>query len=145
MPLAAAALAARRWLTPAQQRSPSAIPAHILNTLSFTLGASETVLIIGTLNFRYGSPSAGLHIGFLLDGVLSGPLASVGANDLLVQMRAEALRLPRCHLERQFQVKGRRRFARVRLLICAGLLLPGHRMEASFSNPRIFVPHYSTF
>ena len=50
------------------------------------------------------------------------------------QMCAQALRLAGGHLERQFQEKGRRRFARVGLLLCARLPFPGHRMEASFSN-----------
>src|SRR5579863_3171267 len=59
-------------------------------------------------------------------------------------MRTEALRLPWCHLERKFQVKGWRPFALGRLLICAGLPLPGHRMEASFSTLRTFVRYYST-
>jgi hypothetical protein len=49
------------------------------------------------------------------------------------QMRAHALRLIGGHLEREFQEKGRRPFARVRLLLCAGLPFPGHWMEASFS------------
>jgi hypothetical protein len=55
------------------------------------------------------------------------------------QMRAEALRLTGGHLEREFQKKGRRRFALVWLLLCAGFPLPGHQVGASFVNHRTFV------
>ena len=50
------------------------------------------------------------------------------------QMRAQALRLIGGHLEREFQEKGLRPFAHVRLLLCAWLPFPGHWMKASFSN-----------
>jgi hypothetical protein len=45
------------------------------------------------------------------------------------QMGAQPLRLPRGHLERQVQEKGRPRLGRARVLLCAGLPLPWHRRE----------------
>src|SRR5262249_42742880 len=60
------------------------------------------------------------------------------------QMGTQPLCLPWRHLERQFQKKGRRWFARGRLLLCVGLPLPGHRTEpsiASHLNLCSIVPH----
>jgi hypothetical protein len=50
------------------------------------------------------------------------------------QMGTETLRLAGRDLEREFQEKGWRPFARLRLLLYAGLPFPGHWLEASFSN-----------
>ena len=63
---------------------------HTLNTLSFTLGASETVLILATILYRYGAASAGLHALFTLDGSAVGPQASISYNDVLVAQTTEA-------------------------------------------------------
>jgi hypothetical protein len=63
---------------------------HVLNTLSFTLGASATVLVLGTIHFRYGASNAGLHVGFLLDGAQIGPQSPIVGNDVLVNQTGEA-------------------------------------------------------
>jgi len=63
---------------------------HILNTLSFTLSASETELVLGTIQYRYGASNAGLHISFWLDGAQIGPQAPVAGNDMPVVQTAEA-------------------------------------------------------
>jgi hypothetical protein len=63
---------------------------HVLNTITFTLSASTTVLVPGTIHFRYGSPSAGLHMAFLLGGSQNGPRSSIGGNDELVNQTSEA-------------------------------------------------------
>lgn len=63
---------------------------HILNTLSFTLGASETMLVLASILFRYNTPNAGLHVVFLLDGSTCGPQAPVSYNDALVSQTSEA-------------------------------------------------------
>ncbi len=63
---------------------------HNINTLAFTLGASATVLILGTIHFRYGAAGGGLHLSFWLDGAQIGPKSSVGGNDMLVGQTTEA-------------------------------------------------------
>lgn len=63
---------------------------HTLNTLTFTLATSSTVLILGTVHYRYGASSAGLHVYFYLDGTQIGPLSSVAGNDMLVSQTGEA-------------------------------------------------------
>jgi hypothetical protein len=64
--------------------------AHNINTITFTLAASTTVLLLGTMHFRYGSVSAGLHMAFWLDGSQIGPQSSIGGNDELVNQTTEA-------------------------------------------------------
>jgi hypothetical protein len=63
---------------------------HTINTITFTLGASATVLVLGTIHFRYGAVSAGLHLSFWLDGTQIGPQAPIGGNDALVKQTSEA-------------------------------------------------------
>lgn len=63
---------------------------HTLNTLSFTLASSSTVLILGTIHFKYGASSAGLHVYFFLDGTQIGPLAPVAGNNDSVAQTSEA-------------------------------------------------------
>ncbi len=63
---------------------------HTLNTLTFTLATSSTVLILGTVHYRYGASSAGLHVYFYLDGTQIGPLSAVAGNDMLVAQTTEA-------------------------------------------------------
>ncbi len=63
---------------------------HVLNTLSFTLAASETPLVLGTVHYRYGPASAGLHLSFWLDGAQIGPQASIAGNGMLVNQTSEA-------------------------------------------------------
>jgi hypothetical protein len=63
---------------------------HNINTLTFTLGASTTVLILGTIHYRYGAASAGLHLSFWLDGTQIGPQAPIAGNDELVVQATEA-------------------------------------------------------
>lgn len=63
---------------------------HTINTLTFTLGASATVLVLGTIHYRYGAAQAGLHVSFWLDGSLIGPSSPIGGNDMLVNQTSEA-------------------------------------------------------
>jgi hypothetical protein len=63
---------------------------HTINTLTFTLGASATALILGTIHFRYGAANAGLHVSFWLDGAQIGPQAPISGNDVLVGQTGEA-------------------------------------------------------
>lgn len=63
---------------------------HTLNTLSFTLAADVTALIVGTIQFRFNTTNAGLHCLFLLDGTRIGPNAPVANSDLLVAQTSEA-------------------------------------------------------
>ena len=55
------------------------------------------------------------------------------------QMGTQPLRLPRCHLERQFQEKGRRRLVRMRCFRCVGLPLLGHRGSPCCPDTRTYV------
>ncbi len=63
---------------------------HVLNTLNVQLSASTTLLIVGTIHFRYGASSAGLHVSFWLDGAVIGPSAPISGNDMLVSQTSEA-------------------------------------------------------
>ncbi|HEY7349557.1 MAG TPA: hypothetical protein VH599_14675 [Ktedonobacterales bacterium] len=64
---------------------------HILNQLTFTLGASATFLALATLHFRFGMAGAGLHVVFLLDGVQIGPQQPpIPGKDALVTQASEA-------------------------------------------------------
>ena len=64
--------------------------AHTINTITFTLGASSTVLVLGTIHYNYSAVSAGLHMSFWLDGAQIGPQAPIGGNDELVSQVTEA-------------------------------------------------------
>jgi hypothetical protein len=63
---------------------------HTLNTVTFTLAASATVLVLGTIHFRYTTISGGLHMSFWLDGTQVGPKAAISGNDELVNQTSEA-------------------------------------------------------
>ena len=63
---------------------------HTLNTITFTLGASATALLLGTIHFRYSGANAGLHLSFWLDGTQVGPQAPISGNDQLVNQTSEA-------------------------------------------------------
>jgi hypothetical protein len=63
---------------------------HVLNTLTFTLAAKATALVLGTIHFRYGAANAGLHLSFWLDGAQIGPQAPISGNDMLVKQTSEA-------------------------------------------------------
>ncbi len=63
---------------------------HTINTITFTLGASSTVLLLGTIHYAYSVANAGLHLSFWLDGTQIGPLSSIGGNDELVIQTTEA-------------------------------------------------------
>lgn len=63
---------------------------HTLQTLTFTLASSSTVLILGTIHFKYGASNAGLHVYFFLDGTQIGPLAPVAGNADPVNQTSEA-------------------------------------------------------
>ncbi|HEY7127822.1 MAG TPA: hypothetical protein VH540_28085 [Ktedonobacterales bacterium] len=63
---------------------------HTLQTLSFSLASSSTVLILGTIHFKYGASNAGLHVYFFLDGTQIGPVAPVAGNADPVSQTSEA-------------------------------------------------------
>lgn len=63
---------------------------HTLETLSFTLAAGVTALIVGTIQYRYTATSAGLHLLFFLDGTQIGPQAPISNSGMLVVQTVEA-------------------------------------------------------
>lgn len=63
---------------------------HTLNSLSFTLSASVTALLLGTIEFKYPAAPAGFHLLFYLDGVQIGPQAPISNGDVLVAQTSEA-------------------------------------------------------
>ncbi len=63
---------------------------HTLNTVTFTLAASATVLVLGTINYKYGTSNAGLHMLFNLDGSQIGPQAPIAGEDMLVIQTSES-------------------------------------------------------
>ena len=63
---------------------------HTLETLSFTLAAGVTALIVGTIQYRYTSSNAGLHLLFFLDGTQIGPQAPISNSGMLVVQTVEA-------------------------------------------------------
>ena len=96
------------------------------------------------------APKARLRSSFWIRGIARAALPGGGGphaaqsslsfgQDRVIQVPrgfevgTQPLRLPRCDRERQFQEKGRCWFARVRVLLCTGALLPGHRLESSLA------------
>ena len=120
-PLAASCSAYSRFAVLRSQRRKSALPFQFLAARN---GA-------GPLPGGISAHAAEAALPLSEDGVIELPG--------YLQMGAQPFRLAGCHLEREFQEKGRRSFARGFLLICAGLPFPGHGMKASFLNLRTFV------